>query len=120
MKATVVNKRGITFVSFEGHLNYAHSEILKTEIKQLLERKRNQKIVFNFEKLQFVGSSGIRPFIAVLRVLNNARMAPRYYGVAPEFQRLFETYRGHKRFKIFSDEKEAIRSYRIVKKAARA
>jgi len=120
MKANVINKRGITIVTFEGHISYARAHELRKQLKRLYASKRNQKMIFNLEKLEFVGSSGIRYFIDVFKELTQKRTQPRFYGISAEFEYLFEAFRGRKRFKIFSDEKKALKSYRIVKKSAKA
>lgn len=126
MKAIVVNKRGITIVSFEGHLSFSHTIKLKETLHNLYESKKNKKVVFNFEKLEFVGSSGIKPFIKILRTFNKDTVKPRFYGLSIEYQRLFKVFQGRSPFYVFNNEQEALKSYTSknfhwpIKRAARA
>ncbi len=112
MKAIVTNKRGITIVSFEGHLTFSHTTKLKETLQELYERKKNKKVAFNFEKLEFVGSSGIKSFIKMLKEFNKDTQKPRFYGLSLEYQRLFKAFEGRTPFFIFNDEHEALKSYR--------
>lgn len=121
MKAIVTNKRGITIVSFEGHLSFSRTTKLKETLQELYERKKNKKVVFNFEKLEFVGSSGIKPFIKMLKEFNKDTQKPRLYGLSSEYRRLFKAFEARNPFFIFNDEKEALKSYRWpMKRAGRA
>lgn len=120
MKASIINKRGVAIVLFEGQLNFLHSRKLQEQLKEFYATKKNKKIVFDLKNLEFIGSSGIRPFIRIFKSLNKKRVKPRLCGLSPEYQRLFRAFEGRKRFFIFSDEKEAIKSYRWHKKSASA
>lgn len=120
MRATVIQKRGVTIVSFEGQLDFSHPEQIRNQLKWIYSKKQNKRIMLNLSALQFIGSSGIKPFIEMLKDFNKPNSAPRYYGLAPEFKRLFDTYQGRKKFKIFPDQKEALKSYRFYKKSGHA
>ena|SRR3990167_2523869 len=120
MKAQVINKRGVTIVSFEGFLNFSHPLQLKENLQKLYATKRNKKLVFNLEKLEFVGSTGIKDFIEVLRFFNKDSVRPKFVGLSPEYQKLFRAFERGRKFHIFDSEFDAIRSYRLVKKPARA
>ena len=111
MKASVINKRGVAIVSFEGQLSFAHTHKLKEKLQELYTEKKNKKIVFNLEKLNFVGSSGIKPFIKTLKTFNKESVKPRFCGLSPEYQRLFSAFEGRDKFEIFETENAAIRSY---------
>jgi len=114
MKAIVTNKQGVIIVSFEGHLSFSHTTKLKETLQELYERKKNKKVAFNFEKLEFVGSSGIKPFIKMLKEFNKETQKPRFYGLSTEYQRLFKAFEGRNPFFIFNDEREALKSYRFT------
>lgn len=120
MKATVVHKRGVAVVFFEGHLSFLHAKQLRKQLESFYVAKKNKKIIFNLKNLEFIGSSGIKPFIQIFKNLNKKRLKPRLCGLSTEYQRLFKTFEGKKRFHIFSDESEAMKSYHWHKKSARA
>jgi len=114
VKATVENKRGITVIHLEGEIEYVHSNLLEQKIDELYASKRNEKLIFNLEGLQFVGSTGIKPFIQMLKRLNQKKgMKPRFVGLPPEYERLFKAYETKKKpFSIFDSEQSALKSYR--------
>lgn len=120
MKATIVQKRGVSVVFFDGHLNFLHAKQLRKQLESFYVTKKNKKIIFNLKNLEFIGSSGMKPFIQIFKNLNKKRIKPRLCGLSPEYQRLFKAFEGKKRFHIFSDESGAIKSYRWHKKSARA
>ena len=78
---TKIKKLGDTIVvSMDGKLDFATNEPLKQDLTDLLDaemaksiRKAKKtdsvpkKIIFNLEKLEFVGSSGISSFIQTLK-----------------------------------------------------
>ena len=114
MKAIVTNKQGVTIVSFEGYLNYSYTIKLKETLQELYAHKKNKKIVFNFEKLEFVGSSGMKPLIKLFKEFNKDAPKPRFYGLSTEYERLFKAFEGRNPFFIFNTEKEALKSYRFT------
>ncbi len=112
MKATLNHKRGVTIVSFEGFLNFSHPQKIKDSLEAFYLKKKNKKIVFNLEKLEFIGSSGIKPLIKIFKDLNRKRLMPRFYGLSPIYEKLFRAFEGRKkRFKIFKTETDALKSY---------
>ncbi len=115
MKAFIVYKRGVSVVLFDGHLNFLHSKQLKEKLESFYINKKNKKIIFNLKNLEFIGSSGIKPFIQIFKRLNKKRTKPRLCGLSPEYQRLFRAFEGRKRFYIFENEGEAIKSYKSVR-----
>jgi len=122
VKALVHHKRGVTIVSFEGHLNFSHIQKLKESLTDLYTTQKNKKVIFNLSKLAFVGSSGIKPFIKVFRAFNkDKKTRPHFTGLSPEYQRLFKAFQGKGKFEIFDDEPTALRSYFLrPRKSARA
>lgn len=120
MKASIIHKRGVSVVLFDGHLSFIHAKQLREQLESFYVNKKNKKIIFNLKNLEFIGSSGIKPFIQIFKRLNKRRTKPRLCGLSPEYQRLFRAFEGRKRFHIFENEGEAIQSYRWHKKSARA
>jgi len=46
VKALVHHKRGVTIVSFEGHLNFSHIQKLKESLTDLYTTQKNKKVIF--------------------------------------------------------------------------
>lgn len=124
LKATIEQKHGVSIIHFEGQLDFAHTLVLKEKLQEVYLDKKNKKLLFNFEKLEFVGSSGIRPFIQYLKKFNRSDCPPRYYGVSPEYRKIFQALEGRSKFDIYLSEEEAFHSYHIYnhnfKKGGRA
>jgi anti-anti-sigma factor len=112
LKATVTNKRGVSLVTFEGQLDFSLPNKLRERLKELYKSKKNQKIVFDLAGLEFVGSTGIKPFIQMLDEFNKKGMKPRYVGLSAEYERLFKAFQGKKAFTILEDKQTAIKSYK--------
>ena len=47
MKASIIHKRGVSVVLFDGHLNFLHAIKLREELESFYENKKNKKIIFN-------------------------------------------------------------------------
>jgi hypothetical protein len=73
---------------------------------------KTRKVVFNFSKLRFVGSSGISHFIKVLKKLNAAPAKPKLCNLSSEFLKMFKAYQTARNpFLIFDDELTAMASF---------
>lgn len=106
VKAIVTHKRGVTVVSFEGNLDFGYALTIKEKLRDLA--KKHKKIVFNLEKLAFVGSAGFKPFIKTLQSFYKHK--PRYCGLKEEYLRLFKAYKTRP-LAIFENEKQACGSF---------
>ncbi len=113
MKATIEHVNGVSVIRFEGFLDFEHSSAIKEKLLEVVQGKKNKKILFNFEKLEFVGSSGIKPFVQFLKKLNKSQIPPKYYGLSPEYQKIFRSLEGRSKFDILGPEGKATQSYRI-------
>ncbi len=90
MRASVSKVQGITIVSIEGQLNF---ETILPFRKQCIEKLWGERVIFSFESLSFVGSSGITSFFETIKdFIDNNSHAPKFCCVRPEFQKLFEAW----------------------------
>lgn len=107
----------------EGHLDFETTLQFKGTCFELMKKNNSERIVFNLEKLKFVGSSGINQFIRVLKDFNALTEKPRYCLLSSEFQRVFKAYQTARNpFEVFETESQAIANFDAIpapKKAPR-
>ena len=102
----------IIILELEGHLDFETTLQFKETTISLMAKNQTQKVVFNLEKLKFVGSSGINQFIQVLKHFNSLQEKPRYCRLSSEFQKVFKAYQTTRNpFEVFEDEAAAVISF---------
>ncbi len=87
MKAIIEQKGDIFIVHFKGRIDYESADLFRKNGSRFLD---NQKVIFNFADLSFVGSSGISPFVETIQDLfdkNNSNM--KFCKVGSEFKKIF-------------------------------
>ena len=88
MDAKVENLSGVFLVTLSGQLDFESADSLKARCTTIFNQKN---VIFNLKGLNFVGSSGLTPFLDLLRELlkaNGNRL--KICAVSSEFMRLFE------------------------------
>jgi anti-anti-sigma factor len=115
---TQVKKVGDTLiVTMNGRLDFETALPLREDLSKIIrEAKKTDaaptKIIFNLEKLDFVGSSGISSFVQTLREFNQASpIKPRYCHVKSEFQKVIKAFDESNAFEFFDNEERAKKSY---------
>jgi anti-anti-sigma factor len=116
---TLIKKKGDTVVvSMDGRLDFETYLPLKERLSQLVEVDVSKtdsvprKIIFNLEKLEFVGSSGISSFVQILKEFNShSPMKPRYCNVRSEFQKVIRAFDEDQIFEFFENEDRARKSF---------
>ncbi|MFL5814302.1 MAG: STAS domain-containing protein [Bdellovibrionia bacterium] len=114
---TQVKKIGDTLiVSMDGKLDFETSMPLREELSKVIRETRTdsspKKIIFNLEKLDFVGSSGISNFVQTLREFNQAApIKPRYCHVKSEFQKVIKAFDESDAFQFYDNEDRAKKSF---------
>lgn len=88
MEAKLQKHGEITVVQVSGQINIeANSHFREVCLKQLA----HQRVVFNLEGLQFVGSSGIQAFFRALSEIHDGnRYGVRLSGLKPDFVRILQ------------------------------
>jgi anti-anti-sigma factor len=103
----------IVIFDLEGQLDFETTQQFQEACAKVMRQHGNAgRMVFNLERLRFVGSSGINQFIRVLKSFNVGPERPKYCRVSPEFERLlraFETTRSP--FEVFPNETEALAAF---------
>ena len=114
---TLIKKTGDTIiVSMNGKLDFETHVPLREDLSKLMTEARTQKaprkIVFNLEKLEFVGSSGISTFVQTLKEFNaSAPTKPRYCHVKSEFRKIIQAFDEEALFDFYDSEDRALKSF---------
>ena len=69
MKIETRESQGIQIVAFEGNLDTNSSPEAEAKINELMDAG-NQKLLVNFEQLNFISSAGLRVLLATVKKLN--------------------------------------------------
>lgn len=87
MEAKVQLKSGVVVVDLSGRVDIEKAMIFKEAIKGQLT---NRKIVFNMEKLSFVGSTGIQSLFQAFREIHQENFCQmKIAGMKPDFRRVW-------------------------------
>lgn len=94
MKTNIKKNGDTVIITIQGNLDYENQEPLKRDLDKLATQAAT-KVIFNFEQLEFVGSSGITHFIQTLsdfqsRITRDQVAKPIFCGVKSEFRRLMK------------------------------
>lgn len=116
---TQIKRQGDTIVvSMDGKLDFGTYVPLRENLGKLIQNHKMTdsaeptKIIFNFENLEFVGSSGISSFVQTLKEFNQSTpLKPRYCNVRSEFRRIIKAFDEAEAFEIFENEEGARMSF---------
>jgi anti-anti-sigma factor len=114
---TEIKKTGDTIiVSMNGRLDFETHVPLREDLTKLIDQNEKNavpsKIIFNFEKLEFVGSSGISSFVQLLKDFNSASSTrPRYCNVKSEFRKIIKAFDVAEIFEFHESEDRARKSF---------
>jgi anti-anti-sigma factor len=88
MEAKVINQDGVFVITLSGQLDFESADSLRNTCRRLFKEK---KVIFNLAHLNFVGSSGLTPFLELLGEMNKSHGKDiKLCSVSSEFVRLFE------------------------------
>lgn len=111
MKAMIRQEGEVFVIHLKGKIEFDSTEPFRNTV---LSHLKNQKVVFNLENLNFVGSNGITPFIDTMEELCNTQGADVHFcNLSSEFQRIFEAS-AIQTLKIFENECVAKSSFHEV------
>ena len=85
--------RNLVIFELEGHLEFETTVKFKEACEEILQKAPSTRLVFDFERLKFVGSSGINHFMTTMKELLSFAPAPKMIRVSKEFDRIFNAYR---------------------------
>src|SRR5688572_8232963 len=105
-------EQNVLVFELEGTLDFETTHQLTQTCFGIMARHDCTKVVFDFERLKFVGSSGIHQFIDVLKDFNTQKDKPRLCHLSVEFEKIIRAFQTVKRpFAIFTNKAEAIASF---------
>lgn len=120
------NDGELLILELEGQLDFETTLQFHETCTSLIQKKASQKVVFNLEKLKFVGSSGINHFIRIMKDFNSPKFykpKPKLCHLSSEFVRIFRAYQPSRNpFDIFETLPEAVAAFDAPppKKSSRA
>ena len=111
MQAKVQEKDGVVIVNLEGYIDVETALPFKEACLKSLGNRKDSKVVFNLEGLNFVGSNGILPFVETLHDIYDQNPEKiNFCKVSSEFQKVFKAS-PLRDVEIFNDEKGAVAAH---------
>lgn len=94
MRAEITKNGPVTIVQLEGQISF---ETINHFKDHCLSKLKGEKVIFNLQNLNFVGSTGITSFFEIIKdFVEHNILDPKFCCVKVEFQRLFEAwFAGH-------------------------
>jgi anti-sigma B factor antagonist len=110
MKIENRESQGIQIVAFEGNLDTNTSPEAEKKINELIDAG-NQKLLVNFEQLNFIASSGLRILLATVKKLNASGGDLRICSLNPTVQEVFDISGFITILNVKNTEEEALSSF---------
>jgi len=111
----------VLLFELEGHLDFETTQQFENTCGNMIEKTPAARVIFNLEKLRFVGSSGINQFIKVMKDFNTLEQKPRLCHVSSEFEKMFRAYQTTRNpFEIVESESQARVSFDLPPPPKRA
>lgn len=102
----------VVVFDLEGHLEFETTVKFQETCESVLEKQPDARIIFNFQKLKFVGSSGINHFVGTVKELLSLRPSPKMINVSTEFDKIFNAYRTAKHpFRVYENLETALLAF---------
>lgn len=97
----------------EGQLDFETTIKFQQACEDIIQKSgENSRVIFNMEKLKFVGSSGINQFIDVMKEFNAKPQPPKICKASSEFSKILKAYQTTRRpFEIYEDESQAVQAF---------
>lgn len=98
----------------EGQLDFETTMRFQETCRSIIKKNDAQRIIFNMEKLKFVGSSGINHFIRVMKDFNSSPTRPKIVKVSSEFSKILKAYQTTRHpFEMYEEEIQAIQAFEL-------
>ncbi|RYZ67753.1 MAG: STAS domain-containing protein [Proteobacteria bacterium] len=108
MKSKIEKTEDSVLISVDGKIDYESQEPFKESLRTVSRdsaRSANTdsvptKVIFNLEKLEFVGSSHISQFLQTIRDFGSRtpESRPTIKNASPEFKKMMKAFGDHERF----------------------
>ena len=102
------NENGICIISVEGNIALDGVNEAKGFLKKHIEDDQVKGIVINFEKVNFIDSSGIGLIVSVFKMMQERQGGFAISNLSKKNEEIFTITRLDKILNIFSTEKEAL------------
>lgn len=94
MEAKLKVTSDVTIITLSGRLNIEETQSFQ---RTCLKHFTGKKVVFNMEKVNFVGSTGIQPFFDTVKTLTESGdHGVKLVSVQPELKRIFQNIENQK------------------------
>ena len=110
MKIETRESQGIQIVAFEGNLDTNSSPEAEAKINELLDAGK-QKLLVNFEQLNFISSAGLRVLLATVKKLNASGGDLRVCSLNETVQAVFDISGFVTILNVKNTEEEALSSF---------
>lgn len=110
MKIEIKESQGVQIIAFEGNLDTNTSPEAETKINELLDEGK-QKLLVNFEQLNFIASSGLRVLLATAKKLKASGGDLQICGLNSTVQEVFDISGFVTILNVKSTEEEALSSF---------
>ena len=117
MKTKIKKTDDAIVVSIDGKLDFGSHLPLREDLMKIVRQAKTdsvpKKIIFDFDKLDFVGSSGISSFVQTLREFNATIASPTsYHNVKNEFKQVMRALDDDALFDFFDQPEPPTRKGR--------
>lgn len=110
MQAKMERDGEVIVVHLQGRVDFESAGPFR---ETCLQRLADAKVVFNLNRLSFVGSNGITPFVEAITALSEKnQQGICFCGVGSEFRRIFEAS-DIRNLRIFADENGAKLAFQV-------
>ncbi len=110
MKIEIKESQGVQIIAFEGNLDTNTSPEAESKINELLDEGK-QKLLVNFEQLNFIASSGLRVLLATAKKLKASGGDLQICGLNSTVQEVFDISGFVTILNVKSTEEEALSSF---------
>jgi len=110
MKIETRESQGIHIIAFEGNLDTNTSPEAESVINELIDAGK-QKILVNFEQLNFISSAGLRVLLATVKKLNASNGELRICSLNATVQEVFDISGFVTILNVKNTEEEALSSF---------
>lgn len=101
---------GVDVIDIIGQLDAFTTPEIKVEFKTLTD-DRHYKLALNFEKVDYVNSTGIGAVLAVAQQVRKRKGDLKIFSMKPDIRKVFDLVGASKILDIFETEQEALNSF---------
>ncbi len=101
-------KQDVLCIRLEGELDHHTAEALRTEVTEMLEKKRIHHIILNLESLSFMDSSGLGVILGRYKHIKSLGGEMVVCAISPAVKRLFEMSGLFKIIRLEESEQNAL------------